>query len=353
VTTPSRPSPSDQSASDLAGNDAGRGALDAIIAPVVEELRQVERVLREGVRSVAPAISQIGDHVFSGGGKRLRPALVLLSSRMCGYRGPRAIQIAAAAENLHTATLIHDDVVDGASLRRGRLSANAQFGPKLSVLVGDFLYAICCQTLVEDGSPDVLAIFAESIRSMAEGEVLQLSRSFDLDLTEASYFQVIERKTGTLIAACTEAGAILGGVTRAERRALREYGREIGLAFQLVDDALDYLGSGSELGKAPLADAAEGKITLPLITTLKRCSVAERERLASALKTCAASARGSSSPELAWIASCVETYHGVDATLARAAGHAAAARAHVEPFVDCEAKRSLLDLADFTVQRRS
>ncbi len=359
-------------------------AIDGIIQPVAEELRQVERTLREGTESSASMVGRIGEHVFSGGGKRVRPALVLLSARMCGYRGPRAIQIAAAAEHLHTATLIHDDVVDGAPLRRGRQSAPARFGPRLSILVGDFLYAVCCQMLVEDGSPDILAIFSESIRSMAEGEVLQLQHSFDPSISEARYIEVIERKTATLIAACSEAGAILGGVTRSERRALREYGREIGVAFQLTDDALDYRGSGSETGKTCFADAAEGKITLPLIATLKRCSVGEREQIVSLLKARAGSSAalpgrpgGDADPrpgapavaalpaelegartgdvdaDLAWVAGQVELHGGVEFTLARARDCARRAAERIEPFVACEAKQSLLDLAQFVVRRRT
>src|SRR5262245_4265237 len=176
-------------------------AIDRIIEPVQEDLRAVEQALREGVRSIAPMVAQIGEHVFSGGGKRIRPALVLLAAQLCGYRGPRAIQIAAAAEHLHSATLVHDDVVDGAELRRGRPSAHARVGARLSVLFGDFLYAVCCQMLVDDGNPDILAIYAESIRSLAEGEVLQLSRSFDPEIPESVYLQVVGRKTASLIAA--------------------------------------------------------------------------------------------------------------------------------------------------------
>jgi len=374
----------------IAGSDpsfdaASALSIDRIIEPVSEELRQVERTLREGTRSSAAMVGRIGEHVFSGGGKRVRPALVLLSAQLCGYRGPRAIQIAAAAEHLHTATLIHDDVVDGAEMRRGRQSAPARFGPRLSILVGDFLYAVCCQMLVEDGSPDILAIFSESIRSMAEGEVLQLQHSFDPAITESRYVEVIERKTATLIASCSEAGAILGGVTRSERRALRDYGREIGVAFQLADDALDYQGTGTEMGKARLADAAEGKITLPLIATLKRCDVGEREQIVSVLKSRAsvraleaaasgpaASALDPASPhgdpdaeaepgrlddpvdaELAWIAERVERHGGIEFTLARARDCARRAAERIEPFVDCDAKQSLLDLAQFVVKRRT
>ena len=331
--------------------------LEEITSSINDDLVQVERVLREGVRSVAPLIPEMGEHTFAGGGKRIRPALVLLSARLCGYRGPRAIQVAAAAEHLHSATLIHDDVVDGAGIRRGRPTVGARFGSRLAILAGDFLYAVSSQMFVDDGNADILSIFANSIRSMAEGEVLQLSRSFDPEVSESVYLDVIGRKTATLIAACAEAGAILGGVTRSERRALRDYGWELGLAFQLVDDALDYVSTGQELGKAPLADAAEGKVTLPLIVALKRCSVAERETVVSALKGFSQLDASLDDParqrDLAHIAECVSRNHGAELALERARACTRAARAKVEPFLDCDARRDLIALADFVVQRRN
>jgi octaprenyl-diphosphate synthase len=336
--------------------DAGAG-IDAIVAPVHEDLIAVERALREGVHSIAPLVTQIGEHVFSGGGKRVRPALVLLSAQLCGHRGPRAIQIAAAAEHLHSATLVHDDVVDGAEVRRGRPTAHARFGAKLSVLVGDFLYAVCCQMLVDDGNPDVLAVFAESIRSLAEGEVLQLSRSFDPEIPESVYLQVVGRKTASLIAACSESGAILAGVAKPERRALREYGWDLGMAFQLVDDALDYLGTGEEMGKAHLSDAAEGKVTLPLILALRRAAVGEREAALSALKQLAKERAGVAEPEAtmaaAVIAEVVTRHGGGELALERARAYARAAAARIETFRDCPAKQSLVQLAEFVVDRRT
>jgi octaprenyl-diphosphate synthase len=330
--------------------------LERIISFLREDLEQVDRVMREGMRSVAPVIPAIGDHTFDSGGKRVRPVMVLLAARLCGYRGPRAIQIAAAAEYLHSASLLHDDVVDGAQTRRGRPSVNAHFGSKLAILVGDFLYARTCQTLVEDGDPDILAAFADSIRAMAEGEVLQLTRSFDPEMSESTYLEVIGGKTSSLLAAAAEAGAILGGVTRSERRAVRDYGWQLGLAFQLVDDALDYAGSAQELGKAPLTDASEGKLTLPLISTLKRCSTGERDSLTSLLKSFALQSAAGRTPdraEVQRVAECVRRHHGVETSLARAQQLCAQARERIEPFVDCEAKSAMLDLADFIAQRQS
>jgi octaprenyl-diphosphate synthase len=329
--------------------------LDEIVAPIHEDLRQVERALRESVRSVAPLLSEVGDYTFAAGGKRVRPILVLLAARLCGYRGPRAIQVAAAAECLHTATLTHDDVVDGADLRRGRPSVNAQFGTRLAILVGDFLLAQSSSLLVADGNPDILAIYADSIRKMAEGEVLQLVRSFDPGIPESVYLDVIGRKTATSIAAAAEAGSILGGVTLSERRAVREYGWQLGLAFQLVDDALDYLSSGEELGKAQLTDLSEGKVTLPLLLTLKRCSGAERDEIEAAVKSF--SIPGDGGPpdpgKLARVADLVAQHRGAELAQDRARECIESAVASVDPFVDCEAKRALCELAWFVLTRRT
>ncbi len=330
--------------------------IDRIVAPFTDDLAQVERAMRQGMHSVAPLIPEVAEHTFASGGKRIRPLLVLLSARLCGYRGPRAIQVAVAAEYLHSASLLHDDVVDGAEMRRGQPSANTRFGSQLAILVGDFMYAHTCRTLVEDGDPDILASFAETICSMSEGEVLQLARSFDPEISESTYLEVIGRKTSSLLATGAEAGAILGKVTRAERRALRSYGWELGLAFQLVDDALDYSGDGAELGKAPLTDLAEGKITLPLLLTLKRCSVAEHAFIVSALKSFGLSAQAGNPPDpedISRIAECVSSRSGVEITLQRADQCAFEARAHIEPFVDCEAKEALNALTHFVVRRRS
>jgi octaprenyl-diphosphate synthase len=330
--------------------------IDRVHALLRNDLRQVERLLREGMRSVAPLIPEVGEHTFASGGKRFRPMLVLLCSRLCGYRGPRAIGVAASVEFLHTATLMHDDVVDGARMRRGRQSVNARWGDRVAILIGDFLYARGSQTLVENSNSDILWIYAETIRVMSEGEVLQLVRSFDPQMHESVYLDVIGRKTSSLLATAAESGAILGGVTRAERRAVREFGWQLGLAFQIVDDALDYAGDGRELGKAPLADLAEGKVTLPLILALKRCTTAERETIAATLKGFSAGEGEAAPPdpsEIARVAEVVERHRGSELALERARECAGAARARIDPFADCDAKRALLELTEFVVRRRT
>jgi len=287
----------------------------------------------------------------------MRPVLVLLAGELCGYTGPRRIQIAAAVELLHTATLLHDDVVDLSALRRGRPSANAVWGNRRAVLAGDFFYARASSMIVEDGDLEILEIFANTIRSMAEGELLQLQRSFDASVTEAHYYSVIERKSAVLLSAACESGSILGGVTRGERRRVAEFGRELGLAFQLRDDALDYEGGEAELGKAPYTDVREGKVTLPLLLALKRATPAERGHVSAILKTAAQLAEaqdGTSSAEeldLAPVLDLVSRYHGVPDTVRRAEEHIRRAGASIAAFADGDAKRDLLAAADFAVAR--
>ena len=326
-------------------------AFDLITSIVQEELRSTERLLVEGMRSVAERIPEVGEHAWTSGGKRMRPLLVLLSSRLCGYVGPRASQIGAAVEYFHGASLLHDDVVDGARERRGRPSVNARFGERSAVLVGDFMYARACQMLVEDGNLEILALYADALRLMTEGEIMQLSQSFDPEVGESVYTDIIGRKTASLLAAAAESGAILGAVTRAERRAVYEYGWELGLAFQLVDDALDYAGACEELGKRPLADLSEGKVTLPLLVTLKRCSVAERESINAVLKTLGRDP-GEDLEATACVAESVARHRGVAITLDRAAQRAAVARAKIAPFAPSPAKEALLQLTEFVIQRR-
>jgi octaprenyl-diphosphate synthase len=263
--------------------------------------------------------------------------------------------VAAAVELLHTATLLHDDVVDASELRRGRPAANALWGNRRAVLAGDFLYARASSMIVEDGDLDILWIFANTIRRMAEGELLQLERSFDPSITEAHYFSVIERKSAVLLAAATEAGAILGGVTRTERRKLAEFGSELGLAFQLRDDALDYEDRQADLGKCPYDDLREGKVTLPLLLALKRCTPAERDAIAGVLKM-AARVERSAEPaadalDLTPAIAAVERYHCVADTVRRAEEHAARAIEAIAPFPQGRAKRDLLAAAAFSVAR--
>jgi len=330
---------------------------------IAPSLELVERAMRDQLGAGHALVGTIGDHVLSSGGKRLRPVLVMLAAELCGYDGPRRVQIAAAVELLHTATLLHDDVVDLADVRRGKAAARAIWGNRRAVLVGDFFYARASSMIVEDGDLDILWIFSDTIRRMAEGELLQLERSFDPDVTESHYYAVIDHKSASLMAAATESGAILAGVTRAERRRLRDFGREFGTAFQLRDDALDYAAGEAELGKLPFADLREGKVTLPLLLALKRSLPAEREAVAAILKTAARrsaelEAGGEIAPErvledgeIARVVEIIQRHRGVEDTDARAAQHAEHAVAAIAPFPDGPVKQALAAAAAYAVER--
>ncbi len=331
---------------------------------MAESLDLVDRAMRAQMKSVSDLIPLLGDHVLSSGGKRLRPMLVLLSADFCGYTGPRRIQLGAALELIHTATLLHDDVVDLADLRRGRPSVNAIWGNRRAVLAGDFFYARASAMIVEDGSSEILEIFTRAIRMMAEGELLQLQRSFDSDVTETHYYNVIERKSAVLLSAACEIGAVLGGVTRAEVRPVAEFGRQLGVAFQVRDDVLDYQADVEDLGKPSCADLREGKITLPLLLTLKRCTPGEHNLITNVLKTAARLANeNAQNPldgeakqdqedlDLSSVLALIERYRGVEDSMTRAKKHMLSAIDSIAAFPDGEVKRSLVDLCEYAVCR--
>jgi len=320
---------------------------------IADPLDLVERTMHEQLASRSDVIAAVGDHVLRAGGKRVRPALLLLAAELCGYDGPRRVQVAAAVELLHTATLLHDDVVDGSELRRGQPSARALWGNRRAVLAGDFFYARASSMIVEDGNLDILWIFSNTIRLMAEGEILQLQKSFDVDITEAHYYEVIERKSAALLSAACEAGAILAGVTRAEQRQLSSFGRELGLAFQVRDDALDYEAEVDVLGKPPYADLREGKVTLPLLLTLKRSNSTEREAITGVLKSASRVGEGEHLDEeaLAPVLELVERHRGVADSIRRAEEHAARAATAIASHADGSAKRALVAAAAFSAGR--
>ncbi|MCP3917972.1 MAG: polyprenyl synthetase family protein [bacterium] len=323
-------------------------------------LELVDRAMREQLESASDIMPMIGSHVLSSGGKRLRPILVLLSAELTGYTGSRRVQLGAALELIHTATLLHDDVVDLSALRRGQPSANAIWGNRRAVLAGDFLYGRASSMIVEDGSLAILEIFSNTIRMMAEGELIQLQRSFDTDISERQYYEVIERKSAVLLSAACEIGAVLGEVTRGEVRRVAEFGRELGIAFQVCDDVLDYAAPSETLGKPQCADLHEGKVTLPLLLALKRCTTNERERVASILKNAAQLAAANPGRDaadlaeeldLAPVLELVDRHRGVEDSMRRAQQHAEKAAAAIAAFPDSQPRRALLDLLEYSVER--
>lgn len=247
-----------------------------LLAPVAEDMHAVDAVIRRRLGSEVALINQIGEYIISAGGKRLRPVILLLMANALGYRGQHHYELAAVVEFIHTATLLHDDVVDESELRRGRQTANAVFGNAASVLVGDFLYSRAFQMMVQADSMRVMQILADATNVISEGEVLQLLNMHDPDVTEERYLQVIRYKTAKLFEAAAQIGAVLSGANAATEAAAAEYGRRIGTAFQIVDDLLDYTATADQMGKNAGDDLREGKPTLPLIYLLSHGTETQR-----------------------------------------------------------------------------
>ena len=248
-----------------------------IIQPIGADMDAVNAVIRRQLHSDVPLVNQIAEYIISAGGKRIRPVLVLLMANAHGYRGTHHHDLAAVVEFIHTATLLHDDVVDESSLRRGRQTANALFGNAASVLVGDFVYSRAFQIMVSIGNMRVMQILADATNVIAEGEVLQLLNMHDPDVTEERYLQVIRSKTAKLFEAAAQLGALIAGAPEVEIAAAAEYGRSLGTAFQLIDDVLDYSGNASDIGKNVGDDLREGKPTLPLIYVMQNGSQEQQQ----------------------------------------------------------------------------
>ncbi|WP_049621264.1 polyprenyl synthetase family protein [Frateuria defendens] len=257
---------------------------DAVRALAAADMGAVDTLIRARLASDVVLINQIAEHIIGGGGKRLRPMLHVLAARAAGYRGEQHAKLAAIIEFIHTSTLLHDDVVDESDLRRGRKTANALWGNAASVLVGDFLYSRSFQLMVELDDMRIMRILADTTNTIAEGEVLQLLNIGNADVDEAAYLAVIERKTAVLFAAATELGGLLGGLPAAQQAALRRYGMELGYAFQIADDLLDYLGDADTLGKNVGDDLAEGKPTLPLIYALEQAGSEQAKAMRQAIE---------------------------------------------------------------------
>ena len=320
--------------------------LDSLTALIKTDLDRVNALILKRMHSPVALIPQLAGHIIAAGGKRLRPMLTLASARLCGYRGERQLALAAAVEFIHTATLLHDDVVDDSDLRRGLATANAVWGNKASVLVGDFLFSRAFQLMVEDGSLKVLEILSEASAIIAEGEVLQLVTSNDTETDEAAYLRVIEAKTAQLFAAASRIGAVLGERPDAEEAALAGYGRNLGIAFQLIDDMLDYSARQAELGKTVGDDFREGKITLPVVLALREAGDGERAFWRRTLEELD-QREGDLAEAIALM-----TRHGtLGATLERAHQYGETARHCLALFRDSPERRALEDTIDFCLAR--
>jgi len=332
----------------MPGEDQGRGedALAALTALVRDDLEACNRLIVERMQSPVALIPQLAAHLVAAGGKRLRPLLTLAAAKLCGYHGERHVSLAACVEFIHTATLLHDDVVDESALRRGQASANALFGNKASVLVGDFLFARAFQLMVADGSLEVLRILSTAAATIAEGEVLQLMTQNDTATTEDQYLAVIEGKTAALFAAATEVGAVIADRPRTEQAALCDYGSALGIAFQLVDDTLDYAADQAALGKTVGDDFREGKITLPVLLAFARGSDEERDFWRRVLEE-----GDQQDADLATAMGLMTKYDTINETIARARRYGEKAIAALDVFPDSTERRAMVEVVRFCIDR--
>lgn len=320
-------------------------SLKSILAPVAREMHDVDALIRDRLGSDVVLINALADHIIHSGGKRLRPALVLLAARACGYRdGGGHVLLAAIVEFIHTATLLHDDVVDGSDQRRGKDTANSVWGNGASVLTGDFLYSRSFQMMVELDEMRVMRILADATNRIAEGEVLQLMNCHNPDLSEADYLEVTERKTASLFAAGCRLAAVLAGTGEDTQDALEAYGRHLGIAFQVVDDALDYGTGDGRLGKNVGDDLQEGKTTLPLIRALAETDGDTARALRKAIED-------GDSGALATVQKAIESSGAMAYTFARAEDESRAAIEALAGIPESPYKSALTQLAEFCLRR--
>ena len=312
----------------------------------VDDMNAVEDLIEARRNSYAHLIPEITDHVIKSGGKRLRPLLLIISSDLCGYRGDRRFPLASVMEFIHTASLLHDDVIDHATIRRGKPSANNIWGNSASVLVGDYLYSSSFGILAEDGDQTVQKLLATTTSSMAEGEIIQLEKCGDINATEKEYFSVIEKKTAILISAACAIGAILAKAPELEIEALTKFGMRLGTAFQLTDDTLDYVAREDELGKTIGMDLKEGKITLPLIRTFKECDSDEKKIIEKAVEN-------TEEDYIKETTFLINKYDGIQYSLDKADRLIEEGKAFLEIFGDSTPKDALLTISDYVVERKS
>ncbi len=320
--------------------------LNEIAVPIRDELEAIERALRSYLVSEVPLVQEVANYVIQNGGKRFRPILLLFAARLCGAGHVDVSPYACAIEYIHTASLLHDDVVDNATLRRGKASANAKWGNSVSVLVGDFFYCLTSLLLVRAGRLDVLELVSQAIVRTTEGEVLEIAKSSDLDLSEDDYLKIIYHKTAVLIGTSCEIGACAGNLSLDFREVMRRFGESLGMAFQLADDVLDYASCDYKFGKRNGIDFKEGKLTLPLIYTLRAASSDERRRLKELFL-----GTDLKEEEFQWVTGLMKRYGSLDASLDKARVYGAAAKAALERFKPSLARDALVTLADYVVGR--
>lgn len=313
---------------------------------IEDGMAQVDEEIKRQSSSGVQLIDRIGRYICNSGGKRIRPAVLLLGSQMCGYDGPVGPRLGAVIELIHSATLLHDDIIDNASVRRGRASVNAQWGNEITVLMGDWLYMTSFRLALGERHFKVLDVLIEATRKMIEGELIQLTYNGNLDITEEQHLEVSIRKTAFLFSACSQLGGILGSAGDEKEEHLRLYGLNVGLAFQLVDDVLDFTSNETTLGKPVGSDLKEGKLTLPLIYLMRDGEPRHQKLVRDALGngTLDPSARDE-------IIQLVREYHTADRVLEKAHDYGQKARACLKDFPSCEAREALMSIPDYIVER--
>lgn len=309
-----------------------------------DRLQMVEERIRGLFSNRAAVIPLIGSYILSSGGKRLRPIFHLISAELSGYTGEAHIEIAGIIESIHTASLLHDDVVDTAEVRRGKPTANSIWGNQVVVLVGDFLYSNALKTAVMQKNQRIMETLSDATTRMTEGELLQLNRISDPEITEEEYREIIAAKTGALISAACRIGALLGGVPREKEDALAAFGMKTGVAFQMADDILDYMAEEGELGKKLCKDLEEGKITLPLLFLLRTAGEEEVAEVKNVIKNY-------SEAGLQKIMGLLKKYHSIEASFEKAMALVDEAKQELAAFPDSQAKRALLTIADYSLRR--
>ena len=330
----------------LEGVGPRRASLEPLMRLVGDDLGKVNRTILDRMDSRAPLIPQLAGHIIASGGKRLRPMLTLASALLCGYVGERQIGLAAAVEFIHTASLLHDDVVDESNLRRGDTTANALWGNQASVLVGDFLFSRAFQIMVADGSLEVLRVLADASAIISEGEVMQLETLNNVDIPEEKYLDVVAAKTAALFSAASRIGALIAGKGRVEEDALESYGRNLGIAFQLVDDGLDYSAQQATLGKTVGDDFRECKVTLPVLLAYRRGDDADRAFWKRTI-----SDGEQKNGDLSHAMDLLQGSGALGDSIVRARHYGAIARDALGIFPDSDAKGVLTDVIDFCIER--
>jgi octaprenyl-diphosphate synthase len=309
------------------------------------DLKRVEEHMEMYLRSEVRLIPEIIHHLIGSGGKRFRPLLLLAASELSGYRGERRYPLSAMIEFIHTATLLHDDVIDRAETRRGKASANHVWGNAASVLVGDFLYSKSFRLMTDDGNLAIIKLISTTTNTMSEGEIFQLMKTGDIKITEKEYLSIVEKKTSILISAACAIGGILGNAADGQIEALTRFGMRMGTAFQITDDTLDYVAKEEELGKAIGQDLKEGKLTLPLIRTMKKCTPEERSFIRKGIEE-------KDEAAIVEIMTLINRYDGIPYALAKAKACIDEARGFLTSFPDSEAKTALHTIADYIIERR-